>query len=410
MSIEIRVPSPGESVQEVVIAAWLKQDGESVEQDEEILELESEKATLMVAAAETGVLRILLPAGSAAQVGQIVGSIEASGMVSAPSVNVAPTEAQAKATSAAASVAPAPAPLLSPAARKLVEERGLDAAAIVGSGPGGRVTKGDVLALADKAVPSLPPLAALPVAAERRTTGERRAKSGRTEQRSPLTPLRQKLGERLVAARNQSAMLTTFNEADLSAVKALRARFRERFREAHQVDLGFMSFCAAAAVRALVEHPLVNSRLEEGELVEPGYVDLGVAVSAPKGLVVPVVRDAQSLSLDELEAEIARLAGRARENRITLEEMSGGTFTISNGGVFGSLLSTPILNPPQCAILGLHAIQDRPVAVEGRVEIRPMMYLALSYDHRLIDGRESVIFLKRVKELIEEPVRLLLRV
>jgi 2-oxoglutarate dehydrogenase E2 component (dihydrolipoamide succinyltransferase) len=410
MTIEIRVPSPGESVQQVVLAAWLKADGAQVEQDEELLELESEKATLMVAAPAAGVLRVLLPAGAEAQVGQLAGTIEAAGglpVEAAPTLYAAPPAGEVPAGETPDVVTrPAGAvhsgePRLSPAARKLAAEQGLDAAAIAGSGPGGRVTKGDVLAAAAQTA-SAPDTAPHPPS--------QTAPAGRAERRSPLSPLRQKLGERLVAARNQSAMLTTFNEADLSRVQSLRARVRERFREVHGTDLGLMGFFALAAVRALLEHPQVNSRLEGGELVEPQYVDLGIAVSAPKGLVVPVIRNAESLALEQLEAEIARLAARARENRVTLEEMSGGTFTISNGGVFGSLLSTPILNPPQCAILGLHAIQERPVAVEGRVEIRPMMYLALSYDHRLIDGRESVTFLKRIVELVEEPARLLLKV
>jgi 2-oxoglutarate dehydrogenase E2 component (dihydrolipoamide succinyltransferase) len=285
-------------------------------------------------------------------------------------------------------------------------ERGLTPRQVAGSGPGGRITKDDVQTARDRLADAPPTPAAAPVSAAERTAGA----ETRRETRTTVSTLRQKLAERLVAVRRETAMLTTFNEADLGAVMALRAAWRERFRELHQVDLGIMSFFAAAAVRALQEFPMVNSRLEGTELVEPGYVDLGIAVSAPKGLVVPVIRDAQDKGFEGLEEEIARLAARARENRITIEEMTGGTFTISNGGVFGSLLSTPILNPPQCAILGLHAIQDRPVAVAGRVEIRPMMYLALSYDHRLIDGRESVGFLKRIKELVEEPVRLLLKV
>ncbi|MFA7330778.1 MAG: 2-oxoglutarate dehydrogenase complex dihydrolipoyllysine-residue succinyltransferase [Candidatus Delongbacteria bacterium] len=402
--MDILIPSPGESITEVVVAAWLKPDGAAVEADEEILELESEKATLVVAAPAPGILRVELPAGSTARVGQVAGRIEtAAAGDPAPAVAPAPK------------AAPAPQPAIpasavvsgtSPAARKLLDERGLDPAQVTGSGKAGRITKADVLAAshAESAEPAQPVAAPAPVAAAPA------APSARSETRSPVSPLRQKLAQRLVAVRTQTAMLTTFNEADLSAVKALRASWRERFRELHSVDLGFMSFFAAAAVRALQEFPTVNSRLEGEELVEPGYVDLGIAVSAPKGLVVPVIRDAQGLGLDGLEAEIARLAGRARENRITIKEMTGGTFTISNGGVFGSLLSTPILNPPQCAILGLHAIQDRPVAVNGQVVIRPMMYLALSYDHRLIDGRESVGFLKRIKELVEEPVRLLLKV
>jgi len=411
VGVEIRVPSPGESVQEVVIAAWLKADGDWVEQDEEILELESEKATLMVAAPAPGRLRVLLAAGEAVPIGAVAGAIEAGDaprardLVQSPAPEKAGIDApitQAVAP-AATDDAPAASAIPSPAARKLMAERGLDARQLTGSGPGGRITKGDVLKATVVSTEMVAPLADA-------MSSQGTAPGSRPERRLAVTPLRQKLAQRLVAVKNQTAMLTTFNEADMSQVKELRAAWRERFREQHGVDLGFMSFFAAAAVRALQDFPAVNSRLEGEEQVEPGYVDLGIAVSAPKGLVVPVIRNAQALGLEELEQEIARLAGRARENRITIEEMTGGTFTISNGGVFGSLLSTPILNPPQCGILGLHAIQDRPVAVAGRVEIRPMMYLALSYDHRLIDGRESVGFLKRVKELVENPVRLLLKV
>ncbi len=407
--MDILIPSPGESITEVVVAAWLKPDGAAVEADEEILELESEKATLVVAAPAPGILRVVLAAGSTARVGQVAGRIE-TGPADEPAPAAVSNAESPAAPGAAPELQPAtPASAVvsgtSPAARKLLDEQGLDPARLTGSGKAGRITKADVLAAAQAQAEIPAPLAPSAPAPTAPT-----APSARSETRSPISPLRQKLAQRLVAVRTQTAMLTTFSEADLSAVKALRASWRERFRELHSVDLGFMSFFAAATVRALQEFPTVNSRLEGEELVEPGYVDLGIAVSAPKGLVVPVIRDAQRLGLDGLEAEIARLAGRARENRIAIEEMTGGTFTISNGGVFGSLLSTPILNPPQCAILGLHAIQDRPVAANGQVVIRPMMYLALSYDHRLIDGRESVGFLKRIKELVEEPVRLLLKV
>lgn len=412
MAVEIRVPSPGESVQEVVIAAWLKADGDWVEQDEEILELESEKATLMVSAPASGRLSIAVAAGTALPVGAVAGVVDASGAPvvpapASPSVETVHVQEGHAGPSAASPVAGHP----SPAARKLLAEAGLDFREVPGTGPGGRITKADAqLAVAHHAGTAA---TLSQVAAETSPPSAPVALSpleGRRESRTPLSPLRQKLAQRLVAVKNQTAMLTTFNEADMGQVKELRAAWRERFKEEHGVDLGFMGFFAAATARALQDFPQVNSRLDGNDLVEPAHVDLGIAVSAPKGLVVPVIRNAHALGLEELEREIARLAGRARENRITIEEMTGGTFTISNGGVFGSLLSTPILNPPQCGILGLHAIQDRPVAVAGRVEIRPMMYLALSYDHRIIDGRESVGFLKRVKELVENPVRLLLKV
>ena len=418
MSVEIRIPSPGESVSEVVIAAWLKADGERVERDEELLELESEKATLMVVAEADGVLRVGASEGSTVRVGDVVGTIEAAAggasASTAPAKKAPETAAAAPAADPAAE-APAGAAIASPAAAKLIAEHGLDAGALEGSGRDGRITKGDVLAAIEDgakapapAAPERAPKAAAPAARAAAPAGP--TSGERSVARVPVSELRKKLAARLVDAKNTMAMLTTFNEVDVSAVKALRARYKERFAERHEVGLGFLSFFAAAACRALTEFPQVNSRLEGTDLLTPAYVDLGVAVSAPKGLVVPVIRDAQALGLDGLERAVARLAARARDNRITIDEMSGGSFTISNGGVFGSLLSTPIVNPPQAAILGLHAIQDRPVAVEGRVEIRPMMYVALSYDHRLIDGRESVGFLKRVKELVEDPMRLLLNV
>jgi 2-oxoglutarate dehydrogenase E2 component (dihydrolipoamide succinyltransferase) len=407
MAVEIRVPSPGESVQEVVIAAWLKADGDWVEQDEEILELESEKATLMVSAPASGRLSIAVAAGTALPVGAVAGAVDASGAPVAPAPASLPAEVHVQEGHAGPSTASPVAGHPSPAARKLLAEAGLNSREVPGTGPGGRITKADAqLAVAQHAGTA----ATLSQVAEDISPVALSPLEGRRESRTPLSPLRQKLAQRLVAVKNQTAMLTTFNEADMSQVKELRAAWRERFKEEHGVDLGFMGFFAAATARALQDFPQVNSRLDGNDLVEPAHVDLGIAVSAPKGLVVPVIRNAHALGLEELEREIARLAGRARENRITIEEMTGGTFTISNGGVFGSLLSTPILNPPQCGILGLHAIQDRPVAVAGRVEIRPMMYLALSYDHRIIDGRESVGFLKRVKELVENPVRLLLKV
>jgi len=392
--MDILIPSPGESISEVVVAAWLKADGEHVEQDEEVLELESEKATLVVAAPAQGILRHGLAAGTTAKVGDVAGRMEPAGAAAPPTPVAARAAEPVAEAGAPAAGAGAAAHVLSPAARKLAAEKSLDPASLAGSGKDGRVTKADVLAAAaTTASPAIPVLAAL--ATLDAPAGASPSSGARPERRSPQSQLRQKLAQRLVAAKNQTAMLTTFNEVDMGAVKALRAQWKERFREVHGVELGLMSFFAAAAVRALQEFPQVNSRLEEEELVEPGYVDLGIAVSAPKGLVVPVIRDAQALGLEGIEAEV---------------EMTGGTFTISNGGVFGSLLSTPILNPPQCGILGLHAIQDRPVAREGQVVIRPMMYVALSYDHRLIDGRESVGFLKRVKELVEDPTRLLLKV
>ncbi len=407
MSWEITIPSPGESVSEVVIAAWLKQSGEYVEKDEDILELESEKATLMVVAGESGMLETSANEGETVKVGDTVGRISPSAGAAKPDAGTAVQSSDSRepapAKPSAASVEEA---IASPAARKMIDEHGLSAGAIKGSGKDGRITKADVLEAMDQQAPAV--ASGTAKVAEVQTASV--SATGRSEARAPMSSLRSKLAERLVAAKNQTAMLTTFNEADLSEIMALRSKYKERFKEKHEVGLGFMSFFAAAVCRALKEVPAVNSRIDGSDIVTPDYVDLGIAVSAPKGLVVPVIRDAHTLAIDELEREVDRLAGRARDNKITIDEMTGGSFTISNGGVFGSLLSTPILNPPQCAILGMHAIQRRPVAVGDEIVIRPMMYLAMSYDHRLIDGRESVTFLKRVKELVEDPMRLMLNV
>jgi 2-oxoglutarate dehydrogenase E2 component (dihydrolipoamide succinyltransferase) len=396
MLIEVLIPSPGESVMEVTLAAWLKSDGDYVRQDEELFEIESEKATLSVSALASGKLSIKVKEGETVRVGEVACTIdteaEPPASVSAP---VAP-EVSEKEKAPAESTA-------SPAARKIMEERGLTPEQISGTGKGGRITKMDVEAFAP-AAPS-----AVPEETEAKAPTILRP-GARSTRRHKLSSLRIKLAERLVAVKNQTAMLTTFNEVDMSAIMSARAQYRELFKEVHSTSLGLMSFFVKATAEALQEFPAVNAMIEGDELVYHDYVDMGIAVSAPKGLVVPVIRNAESLAFDQIEVEIDRLASRARNNQLTLDEMSGGTFTISNGGVFGSLLSTPILNPPQSGILGMHNIVERPVAVEGRVEIRPMMYLAFSYDHRVIDGRESVSFLVRIKQLLEDPVRLLLRV
>jgi 2-oxoglutarate dehydrogenase E2 component (dihydrolipoamide succinyltransferase) len=391
MLTEVLIPSPGESVTEVTLAAWLKADGDYVRKDEELFEIESDKATLSVSAHVGGKLSIRVKEGETVGVGAVACTID--------------TEAEPPA-SVSAPIAPDAEPkekaptegFASPAARKIMDERGIAAEQIAGTGKGGRITKADVEASPPVAEVSKPIETVIP------------RPGARTTRRHKLSSLRIKLAERLVAVKNQTAMLTTFNEVDMSAVVAARAKYKESFKEAHSTALGFMSFFVKATVEALQEFPAVNAMMEGDELVYHDYVDMGIAVSAPKGLVVPVIRNAESLAFDQIESEIDRLASRARNNQLTLNEMSGGTFTISNGGVFGSLLSTPILNPPQSGILGLHNIVQRPVAVEGRVEIRPMMYLAFSYDHRIIDGRESVSFLVRIKQLLEDPIRLLLRV
>ena len=390
MILEMKVPSPGESISEVEIAEWLVSDGDYVEKDQAIAEVDSDKATLELPAEESGVITLKAEEGDAVAVGAVVCHID----TSAPK----PKGQETKAATTKAEAAPQATPVAtqqttyatgttSPAARKIIAEKGLDSAAISGTGRDGRITKEDAI----KAVPSM----GTP-AGERPTT------------RKKMSLLRRKVAERLVTAKNETAMLTTFNEVDMSPIFALRAKYKEAFKEKHEVGLGFMSFFTKAVVRALKEFPDVNSMIDGNEQILHDYCDISVAVSGPKGLMVPVVRNAEGLSFKEIEAEIKRLAIRARDGQITVDEMTGGTFTISNGGVFGSMLSTPIINPPQSGILGMHNILERPVAVDGKVEIRPMMYVALSYDHRIIDGRESVGFLVAVKEALEDPITLLM--
>jgi 2-oxoglutarate dehydrogenase E2 component (dihydrolipoamide succinyltransferase) len=404
---EFKVPPLGESVSEATIARWLKKEGEVVAVDEVLVELETDKITLEVTSPAAGVLsKIQHQEGETVEVGQILGQVEGAG---APSLS-APSMPPASPTSPGdlkADPKPDPVkaePTLSlspdwdrngPAVRKLVEENKVDLAAISGTGKDGRVTKGDVLKSLEE-----PPLKSSPSARF----------SGNREERVPMTRLRQRIAERLKEAQNTAAILTTFNEIDLSAVFEIRSRYKDPFEKKHGVKLGFMSSFVKAAVRALKEIPELNAEIHEDTIVYKNYYDIGVAVSAPHGLVVPIVREADQLSFAEIEKEIARLGARARDNQLTIEEMTGGTFTISNGGIFGSLMSTPILNPPQAGILGMHKIQDRPVVVDGQIGVRPMMYVALSYDHRLVDGREAVTFLVRVKEAIENPERLLLDV
>ncbi len=407
MATEIRVPSLGESITEATVAKWFKAVGDSVVADEPLLELETDKVSLEVYATASGSLaEIAAEVDATVEVGALLGVIT-EGEVAA----VAPAAAQPEvvkpdppAAEAAAPVAePVAAPPLSPAVRKLVEEHSLDPAAISGTGKGGRLTKGDVLQFIEaKAAAPAPATPAAPAAPSGpRPRAER-------EERVRMTRLRRTIAERLKAAQNTAAMLTTFNEADMSAVMALRRDYRDDFEKRHGVRLGFMSFFLKACVVALQEIPAVNAEIEGDDLVYKNYYDIGVAVGTPQGLVVPVLRDADEKSFADVETEIGELGRRARDGKLTLDEMSGGTFTITNGGVYGSLLSTPILNPPQSGILGMHKIQPRPMAVGDAVEVRPMMYLALSYDHRIVDGREAVTFLVRVKECIEDPQRILL--
>ena len=422
MAVDIKIPSPGESITEVEIGNWMKADGDFVQMDEPLCEIETDKATLPLPAETSGILKIVLQTGETAQVGDVLCSIEPS---AAPAVASKPAAAEPAPTPAPEpATAPAPQPESyaaghpSPAANKLMAEQGVAAAAVSGTGPGGRITKQDVLEESASStpapeVPSAPPASAPetpdpqappapPVVAA--VSGARQARWER------MSRLRRKLSERLVAVKNETAMLTTFNEVDMQAIFDLRSAYKDHFEKKHGVRLGFMSFFAKACCEALLEFPAVNAQIDGEEMVSHDYVDMGIAVSAPKGLMVPVVRNAETLSLAQLESEIRRLAKRARDNAITPDEMNGGTFSITNGGVFGSMLSTPILNPPQSAILGMHNIVERPIAVNGTVVVRPIMYLALSYDHRIIDGQQSVRFLVRVKEYLETPARLLLGV
>ena len=422
MSVEITIPSPGESISTVSISAWLHADGAMVRKNDDLLEVESEKATLGVSAEVAGRLSILVPAGEDVAVGAVVGRIDPAATGEEPGKPAESAAVSQPAAAPAEAIAPGTrGGVPSPAAAKLLEESGLKAADVAGTGPGGRITKQDVLA--HQARPAAPAPATRPAAAvapsapataapvaDSSVAAQPASPAGRNERREPMSRLRQKVSERLVAVKNQTAMLSTFNEVDMSAIMDARKRYKELFQQKHEVGLGFMSFFTRAVTLALAEVPAVNAFIDGDELIYHDYCDVGVAVSAPKGLVVPVIRNAESLDLFQIEAEIKRLAERARTNKLTIDEMTGGTFTISNGGVFGSLMSTPILNPPQSGILGMHNIVDRPVALNGQVVIRPMMYLTLSYDHRIIDGRESVTFLVRVKQLLEDPMRMLLRV
>jgi 2-oxoglutarate dehydrogenase E2 component (dihydrolipoamide succinyltransferase) len=387
----------GESITSGVLAKWHVADGATVRRDQPLFELETDKITSEATAEAAGVIRLAVKAGDEVRIGQVVATIEVGAAAETPAA--APT-----APAAPAAAAPATA---SPAVRRVAAATGLDPAKVTGTGKGGRVTKGDLLAAAaaSPAAPAAPaPAPAAPAAAPVAAPSTPSTRQTRRK----LSPLRARLAQRLVAAQHQAAMLTTFNEVDMSAVMALRARYQDDFVKRHGLKLGFMSFFTKAVVHALREVPAVNAQLDGETLVENHYYDVGVAVSTDRGLMVPVIRGCDQLGLAEVEKGIADAAKRAREGRITLADLEGGVFTITNGGVFGSMLSTPIINPPQSAILGLHAINERPVAVNGQVVIRPMMYLALSYDHRLIDGREAVTFLVKVKQAIEDPARVLI--
>ena len=404
MAIEIKAPTFPESVADGTVATWHKQPGEAVKRDELIVDIETDKVVMEVLAEADGVLvEIVKNAGDTVLSGELLGKLDTSATASAP---VAAAPAPAVAAQAAAPAAAAQDAILSPAARKIAEESGLNPNSIAGTGKGGRVTKEDAVAAA-AAKAAAPAPAAKPAAPA--VEAPMFAAGDRAEKRVPMTRLRAKIAERLVEAQSSMAMLTTFNEVDMTEVMALRSKYKDLFEKTHNgVRLGFMSFFVKAAVEALKRFPAVNASIDGNDIVYHGYQDIGVAVSSDRGLVVPVLRNAELMSLAEVENGIATFGKKAKEGKLSIEEMTGGTFTITNGGTFGSMMSTPIVNPPQAAILGMHNIIQRPMAVNGQVVIRPMMYLALSYDHRLIDGKEAVSFLVTIKNLLEDPARLLL--
>jgi 2-oxoglutarate dehydrogenase E2 component (dihydrolipoamide succinyltransferase) len=392
MSVEIKVPSVGESVSEGVLSRWVRKAGQGVKAGDPVFELETDKASQEIASPAEGTLEVIVQEGQKVMVGQVVGKI-------------LPGKVTSSAAPAASPAAPAPAPVVkpsvqaaSPSARQMADEHGLDTTKIPGTGRDGRVIKEDVQA-------AIGSTKAAPAAAE-----TAKVSPTRSETRTRMSTLRQRIAERLLSAQQNAAILTTFNEADMSAVMALRAKYKDPFQKKHGVGLGFMGFFVKAVAEAARAFPAVNARIEGSDVVTPNYLDVGVAVSTEKGLMVPVLRDADKMTFAQIEKGIVELAAKARDGKISVADLQGGTFTITNGGVFGSLLSTPILNPPQSGILGMHTIQKRPVVVDDQIAIRPMMYLALSYDHRLIDGREAVGFLVRVKECIENPERLMLEV
>ena len=402
MIIEQKVPSPGESITEVVIARWIKSDGEYVEKDEELCEIDSDKATLTINAEESGELKTKAAEGDTVKVGDVICTVDTSVKgESKPKKEEPAKQGEKEKQKEQDKKEPVPNPMPaeksyasghpSPAAKKLMDEKGISAQQVKGSGPGGRITRQDVsLAL---------------------TSGfefEKPSFGGtRDTERKKMTTLRKKIAERLVSVKNETAMLTTFNEVDMKPIMDLRAKYKAKFQETHGIGVGFMSFFTKACTVALQNFPTVNAYIDGEEMIYNNFCDVGIAVSTPKGLMVPVLRNAEMMSLAEIENGIKNMAQKARDGKLSIDDMTGGTFTITNGGVFGSMLSTPIINPPQSAILGMHNIVERPVAIDGKVEIRPMMYVALSYDHRIIDGKESVSFLVKVKEMLENPAKML---
>lgn len=400
--VDVKVPAVGESISEVTIASWTKKDGSMVKLDEVICSIESDKATLDISAPKAGKLKVLVKEGETVAIGAKIAEVDETATAGAE----APAAAAPSAPKAEAPAQKEDKNYPSPAAAKILAEKGVDAGSVQGSGRDGRITKGDALAAQ--------------ASAPQKSGGDSELRSlahqtmassfSRETRREKMSGLRKTIATRLVNAKNTTAMLTTFNEVDMSAVMEMRKKYKDAFKEKHGVGLGFMSFFTKACCVALKQYPAVNGMIDGNDLVYHNYCDVGVAVSTPRGLVVPIIRNAESMGMAQIESKIIELAGRARDGKITIDEMQNGTFTITNGGIFGSMLSTPILNAPQSAILGMHNIVERPVAVNGQVVIRPIMYVALSYDHRIIDGRESVSFLKTVKEMLEDPARLLLDV
>lgn len=400
--LDHKVPSPGESITEVVIARWIKADGDYVEKDDELCEIDSDKATLTINAEDNGALKIMAAEGDTVKVGQVVCSVDTSVKGEAkPKTETLKQVQSDKKVIQSESKMPNPMPVAqeksyasghpSPSAKKMMDEKGIKSNQLVGTGKDGRITKGDVSnALANGF-----------------SVNEISFGGTRDQERKKMTTLRKKIAERLVGVKNETAMLTTFNEVDMKPVMDLRKKYKDKFAETHGIGLGFMSFFTKACSIALQQYPAVNAFIDGDEMVYNNYTDIGIAVSAPKGLMVPVLRNAEMMSLADIEKGIKDVAIKARDGKLSIDEMTGGTFTITNGGVFGSMLSTPIINPPQSAILGMHNIVERPVAIDGKVEIRPIMYVALSYDHRIIDGKESVSFLVKVKEMLENPSKML---
>ncbi len=428
MKTDIKIPAVGESITEATIAQWVKKNGDKVKRDEILLILETDKASVEVVAEQEGVLNVGVNEGQTVAIGSVVGFIDSAGAAAAPSAAAGAGTPAPKPTAPPIPVAPAakptsatppPTPPLSPSVRRIVEEKGLATEGLSGSGKDGRLTKGDVLNMsaatpANAGIAAKPAASAPAVKAPSAPTPLPKPKTpstgGQTQTREPMTKLRQTIARRLVEAQSTAAILTTFNEIDMTNVMALRAKYKDRFKERYNINLGFMGFFVKASIEALKAFPRVNGFIDGTDVVFNNFYNIGIAVGTERGLVVPVIRDADKLSISEVELSIKHYAEKARDGKISLDDLTGGTFTISNGGVYGSLMSTPILNPPQSGILGLHKIEERPVAIQGKVEVRNMMYVALSYDHRIIDGGESVSFLVKIKEGLEDPARLLLEI